>query len=674
MPPSPPVATWSRSSKRTSEPMAREFSRFSLRFADDSAEAGFLLRIRPALIWRCTVVSLCGATVTFSSLAVSTIFGRWQERSTFYSYEAWQHHQPALYSGGFLLLAFLLFAGVLQCPRVVRRIGSMHIELIMMCIVLLGMIAVVLSSPPKVCNLQRMSFSETHGPGSYASDSGVVLTIDGMITAIHLGLPVRWIMLLLVEMGAVLLYAAIVFWVGSSEPLTGAAINLVFLLGLVAAAAIGKRSWEIDERSAFRDIIVEKSLRCRAEFELSNAHDGSGGGTLKSKDRPEGDTQSRMSPITVTSGAIFNRTDWADGNMCEMLAQVKEIGVAEHWCVNESEVNILKRDVLGSGHFGQIVKGVFCSMMVAVKLPSSGSMASVSSRIPDLCNELRIFRYLRHPNIVAFHGAIINPALCQMALVLELVKGVTLSTFLKCQDGQAEVKDLLRYEIMVGVCRALAYMHTRRPHLVHGDIKSSNIMIEVFSEGLVNPKLLDFGLSRVLTRGAQQLGGSAAWAAPELFIKGTEPKCSADVFSFGKLIAVIATSTPPLPPKKNMHNPSRLPYIPHLPSWPETCTFKPSCQGLVQDCLLFEETERPSMALVLQRLIEVPRQVGLRDPWGDFLQDINQLAPNEAAGAELNGNDRVALEPRQPEIAPDISPGGAGHEPHRQVLSEKMEL
>eukprot|EP00747_Dinoflagellata_sp_TGD_P102101 gnl/TRDRNA2_/TRDRNA2_168557_c1_seq1.p1 gnl/TRDRNA2_/TRDRNA2_168557_c1~~gnl/TRDRNA2_/TRDRNA2_168557_c1_seq1.p1 ORF type:complete len:156 (+),score=14.78 gnl/TRDRNA2_/TRDRNA2_168557_c1_seq1:2-469(+) len=59
-------------------------------------------------------------------------------------------------------------------------------------------------------------------------------------------------------------------------------------------------------------------------------------------------------------------------------------------------------------------------------------------------------------------------------------------------------------------------------------------------------KLLDFGLSRVLTKHAGSLGGALNWAAPELLIDKVAPHPAADVFSFGRLVYFISTGEIPL--------------------------------------------------------------------------------------------------------------------------------
>eukprot|EP00974_Lingulodinium_polyedra_P113246 10962139-Lingulodinium_polyedra.AAC.1 len=66
------------------------------------------------------------------------------------------------------------------------------------------------------------------------------------------------------------------------------------------------------------------------------------------------------------------------------------------------------------------------------------------------------------------------------------------------------------------------YLHSQCPRIVHGDLKGANVLVTGSGEG-VCPKLLDFGLARVLTRNARPLGGALDWIAPEVFRRGSPP-------------------------------------------------------------------------------------------------------------------------------------------------------
>eukprot|EP00974_Lingulodinium_polyedra_P020188 1950592-Lingulodinium_polyedra.AAC.1 len=61
-------------------------------------------------------------------------------------------------------------------------------------------------------------------------------------------------------------------------------------------------------------------------------------------------------------------------------------------------------------------------------------------------------------------------------------------------------------------------------------------MVERMADS-VRPKLLEFGLSRIISRRPEDMGGTLSWMAPEVYKRSGPqvPRCSADVFSYGLL-------------------------------------------------------------------------------------------------------------------------------------------
>ena len=110
---------------------------------------------------------------------------------------------------------------------------------------------------------------------------------------------------------------------------------------------------------------------------------------------------------------------------------------------------------------------------VAVKVSRLSRLGTLVRHLTLLSNELRILWHVRHPSIVMFHGAVCDPCSGELALVLEWVRGVTLANFVSESLPAAD-----RVRIMLDVCSTLSYLHSQNPCIVHGDLKSSNIMIE----------------------------------------------------------------------------------------------------------------------------------------------------------------------------------------------------
>jgi len=247
--------------------------------------------------------------------------------------------------------------------------------------------------------------------------------------------------------------------------------------------------------------------------------------------------ETSVASSSIPTAQVFKEVD---------IRKIHEIGRHEHWLVHTSEVSIDFTTVLGEGGFGILHSGSFCGSPVAVKVAKdavSHTSTEIDAKLASVVNELRIFRFLRHPNIVLFHGA--SLANGRVALVLENVKGQLLTHFV-LQD----MPMWWRESIILELLSVIWYMHSQDPPVVHGDIKSSNMMVEVRVAGVGNVlkphlKVIDFGLSRVLGSQPQTLGGSRGWRAPELHQQGIMATTSADMFSAGCAMFFILTKQMP---------------------------------------------------------------------------------------------------------------------------------
>jgi len=103
--------------------------------------------------------------------------------------------------------------------------------------------------------------------------------------------------------------------------------------------------------------------------------------------------------------------------------------------------------------------------------------------------EAQVLAHLRHPGIAEIHaqGSTTTSFGEAPYLVMEFVDGVALTTF---ANGLALRE---RIALLVTVCDAVAHAHEHG--VIHRDLKPSNILVT--ADG--RPKVLDFGLARVLT-------------------------------------------------------------------------------------------------------------------------------------------------------------------------------
>ncbi|CAE8609416.1 unnamed protein product [Polarella glacialis] len=214
------------------------------------------------------------------------------------------------------------------------------------------------------------------------------------------------------------------------------------------------------------------------------------------------------------------------------------IGIIEHWFIKPSDITFDSSSILGSGAFGIVVKGVLhCTTEVAMKIPKTRFQSPEKSQ---LANEMRLFRHIRHSNIVLFHGAtlmILNGGSPSFSLVLEWVNGGNFGDYMQQfrSNGVFEVDGrAFAYKILLDVARGMTYLHNLTPIILHLDLKPANILVQksVPPKG----KITDFGLSRfALNSLPRHKVGTEKYMAPEVAQRKPYGP-AADVFSFGRVI------------------------------------------------------------------------------------------------------------------------------------------
>ena len=215
---------------------------------------------------------------------------------------------------------------------------------------------------------------------------------------------------------------------------------------------------------------------------------------------------------------------------------------------------------LGSGALGEVKKA---TLNVAAKRLFFMDPAALRIMGVDLSNEDRqavllnfikecsINSLLRHPNIVMFHGVAVDPNNEPRFLMMELMER---SLHDEIYPGgvvprQGEPLSLARVaSILLDVSRALEYLHSRRPPVLHLDLKPKNVLIDRSGTAKVG----DLGEAHVIrstraeTRGVFGIG-TPVYMAPEMADPGLAKGPAADMFSLGVMACEMSSSRPPNP-------------------------------------------------------------------------------------------------------------------------------
>ena len=231
---------------------------------------------------------------------------------------------------------------------------------------------------------------------------------------------------------------------------------------------------------------------------------------------------------------------------------------------------------LGKGGFGEVFKGLKDGVdEVAVK--RIRILSSSPAMIEQFKQEIDMISRLRHRHILQFYGACVQPKCLYM--VTELMQKDLFSALRS--DARYQWTGIYGKEVLEGTAAGLHYLHSRRPPVVHRDIKSPNILL---MDGVA--KIADVGIAR--TKAASdmtaQRGFTIAWAAPEVIYRRRATE-KIDIWSLGVIIWEVVSG--------KMPHPGVLILPTHCP---------PSLSQLYSKCVNDDPTKRPSAAEVLTEL------------------------------------------------------------------------
>jgi serine/threonine protein kinase len=283
-----------------------------------------------------------------------------------------------------------------------------------------------------------------------------------------------------------------------------------------------------------------------------------------------------------------------------------------------SQLELLKP--IGEGSFGLVHMARFFQTTVAVKMltmdAKRGAAGTASRPTPPspavldaLQKEASIMASLRHPNVVQYIGACLDPP----CLIMEHCPRKSLDCLLAAgaaNPGGGAAKSLPWTRLVsmaLDSAKGVLYLHSRSPPIIHRDLKSPNLLVDA----LWHVKVSDFNLSRAIEPGSivsSFQANNPRWLAPEV-LRGAQATAASDVFSLGvvlwelmawelpweainnsfQIIAAVTGGQRPAAPAADA-----------LPAGPLLCYDE--YVGLMQDCWRRDPQARPSVDEVARRL------------------------------------------------------------------------
>ncbi|KAK6642659.1 hypothetical protein RUM43_004161 [Polyplax serrata] len=198
--------------------------------------------------------------------------------------------------------------------------------------------------------------------------------------------------------------------------------------------------------------------------------------------------------------------------------------------------------ILGKGGFGTVYKGTWKNTSVAIKRTrNSEANENHSVQIQQILGELKMLNSYRHDNILPLYGFSIDGE--DPCLIYQYLPNGSLEDRLLCRHGTKPLSWHQRLNIATGTARGIQFLHTigEKP-LIHGDIKSANILLDLNFE----PKIGDFGLARegpynhYTHMKVSRVHGTRPYL-PDEFLRHKKFSTKVDTYSFGVVMFELAT-------------------------------------------------------------------------------------------------------------------------------------
>jgi len=275
----------------------------------------------------------------------------------------------------------------------------------------------------------------------------------------------------------------------------------------------------------------------------------------------------------------------------------KQLKLDVHEMIDPAELS--QNECLGTGGFGAVYRGSFQNQEVAIKklfVEDGGNISPL--QLDELEKEVAALRNLNHPRLVSFIGACLQPP--NLCIVTEFMPGGSLHHLLHRAKTILQLHQ--QAKVALHVCEGVSFLHSLTPQVVHRDLKSLNIILDL----VYNAKICDFGLTQSMEKTHISLkeggnGGSPRYMAPECYDCKGKITEKVDVWAMGCILVEAFGGPLPYDDCTNIQQivakvliDKEVPYIPHhLPR---------GVRPIVEDCFNFDVKQRTTARDVHSRL------------------------------------------------------------------------
>ncbi|CAN6545489.1 unnamed protein product [Malus baccata var. baccata] len=242
-----------------------------------------------------------------------------------------------------------------------------------------------------------------------------------------------------------------------------------------------------------------------------------------------------MGCFSFLSGRIVNKSR-KPGSDIDEVSGIHNVKLFTYKELRIATEDFNPANKIGEGGFGSVYKGQLKDRkFAAIKVLSAESRQGVK----EFLTEIDVISKIKHENLVELFGCCVEGN--QRILVYNYLENNSLEQNLIGGSSTLQFSWRTRREICNGIACGLAFLHEEvRPHIIHRDIKASNILLD---KDLM-PKISDFGLAKLIppnmTHVSTRVAGTIGYLAPEYAIRGQLTR-KADIYSFGVLLMEIVS-------------------------------------------------------------------------------------------------------------------------------------
>ncbi|KAL5976962.1 hypothetical protein ACLOJK_021300 [Asimina triloba] len=268
---------------------------------------------------------------------------------------------------------------------------------------------------------------------------------------------------------------------------------------------------------------------------------------------------------------------------------------------------------IGSGTYGIVYYGKWKGSEVAIKRikPScfTGTKHEHDRLVEDFWKEATLLSQLHHPNVVSFCGVVTDGPPNGLAMITEYMVNGSLKQVLQKKDRTID----RRKRLIIAMDAALGMDYLHEKNIVHFDLKSHNLLVNVRDPQRPVCKIGDFGLAKekqntFVSAGAR---GTLPWMAPELLKSNRNLVTEkVDVLSFGIVMWELLTGEAPY---AGMSTDEIIVGVvigdlrPKIPSWCD-----PAWRSLMTRCWSSHPPMRPSFAEIGRELQAIAASMNIQ--------------------------------------------------------------